>query len=131
MKGSFFIDECISPELVQCANDRGYLATHVIFRNLSGKEDHEILPIVVDNDFIFVTNNAKNFKPLYAQLDVHGGLILLLPSEMVVEEQLRLFQLALDAIEAMTDLINKVVEVYRDGTVHIEDFPAPDHQNRP
>jgi len=36
----FLVDECLSPELVKLAHDRGHgESSHVVWRNLQGKKD--------------------------------------------------------------------------------------------
>ncbi len=60
---------------------------------------------------------------LFAQLDVHNGLIVLVPS-VARSDQLRLFELALDVVES-ADPMNKVVEVFADGTLAVRDWPVP------
>jgi predicted nuclease of predicted toxin-antitoxin system len=39
----FLVDECLSPELVKLAHDRGYgESSHVVWRHLQGKKDWEL-----------------------------------------------------------------------------------------
>ena len=48
-----------------------------------------------DGDFILVTNNASDFRQLYAAQPLHAGLIILIPSTRMMQQ--RLFKAALDA----------------------------------
>jgi len=59
----FLVDECLSPELVKLARERGYgESTHVVWRKLSGKKDWEIKPFIPDGDWTFVTRNSVDFQ---------------------------------------------------------------------
>ncbi len=124
MRDPFLIDECLSPDLVALAHSRGFDATHVVFRGLAGTADRDLLPVIRAEDFVFVTNNARGFIRLYAQANIHAGLVIIVPGGMAAEVQTRLFACVLDAIETMSDLINRIVEVYSDGSVEIRDWPA-------
>ena len=52
-------------------------------------------------------------------------LIIIVPGGITGDMQIRLFEQVLDTIEPMPDLINKVVQVFRDGRVEIQDWPEP------
>lgn len=123
MRDPLLIDECLSPDLAALAHARGHEATHVVFRGLAGTPDHELIPLIRREGFVFVTNNAKDFLKLYALENIHAGLVVIVPGGIAAEVQLRLFGAALDAMEAEPDLINRIVEVYSDGTVEIRDWP--------
>ena len=123
MRDPFLTEECLSPDLVALAHGRGYDATHVVFRGLAGTADHDLLPIIRREGFVFVTNNAKNFLRLYSLENLHAGLVIIVPGGIAVETQLRFFTLALDAIEAMPDLVNRILEVFSDGLVRVRDWP--------
>jgi len=124
MRDPFLIDECLSPDLVALAHERGFAATHVLFRGLAGTEDRDLLPIIRHENFVFVTNNAKDFLKLYARENVHAGLVVIVPGGIPVDIQLRLFSCALDVIEKRSDLINQIIEVYSDGSVKVTEWPA-------
>jgi len=123
LRDPFLTEECLSPDLVALAHVRGYDATHVVFRGLAGTADHDLLPIIRREGFVFVTNNAKNFLRLYSLENLHAGLVIIVPGGIAVETQLRFFTLALDAIEAMPDLVNRILEVFSDGLVRVRDWP--------
>ena len=62
----FLIDECLSPELVKLAQEKGYgESTHVVWRKLAGKKDWELKPVIVDGDWTFVTRNSVPSSPRY------------------------------------------------------------------
>ena len=54
----FLIDECLHTSLVQVAHAAGYAADHVNFLSLGGLKDWQLLPVIRERDFTFVTNNG-------------------------------------------------------------------------
>jgi hypothetical protein len=81
----------------------------------------------VANDYIVVTDNRRDFLKEYAKLEVHAGLVILLP-KATRHQQMTLFQKALDVYSARNDdLVNKLIEVAGDGSVHIGDWNAGEH----
>jgi predicted nuclease of predicted toxin-antitoxin system len=120
----FFIDECLTLALVARAHSRGHYATHVAFMGLQGEQDWDLLPMLIEKNYVLVTNNGEEFKMRYAKLDIHPGLVIIVPGGIVKERQVELFDLALDVIEALGDTINKVIEVAEDGTVLVKDLPV-------
>lgn len=123
---AILIDECLSTALVAAAKARGHVATHVVHLGKEGTQDWNLMPLIVEHDFVFVTNNRADFLKLYAELEVHNGLIIILPN---VErgEQIRLFGLALDAAERMESTINKLIEVHLDARVEVRDWSRDSH----
>lgn len=117
------IDECLSQRLVAIAKARGHDATHIVHLGKSGIQDWNIVPLVTANDFVFVTNNARDFLKLFARLDVHNGLIIILPNEGL-DQQVRLFNIALDAAERLESTVNTVIEVREPGIADIREWPA-------
>ena len=62
----FLIDECLSPELATLARERGFGgSTHVTWLGLGGRPDWDIARRAVDDGYIFVTNNKRDFLALY------------------------------------------------------------------
>ena len=127
MNLAFLIDECLSLDLVAHAQARGLHATHVIFRGLQGKPDHDLVASALREDFVLVTNNRKDFLRLYAREEIHCGLVIIVPGGIVSEVQVRLFGAALDALAAEADLVNRVVEVELDGRVTITTWPPAEN----
>ena len=123
MLDPFLIDECLSPDLVGLAHLRGHHATHVVFRGLAGVRDDELMPVIRKEGFIFVTNNAKDFRKLYSLENIHAGLVIIVPGGIPASAQLRFFAAALDVLDTMPDLVNRVLEVYSDGTVAVQTWP--------
>ena len=59
----FLVDECLSPDLVKLAHDRGHgESSHVVWRRLQGKKDWELKPFILDGDWTFVTRNSVDFR---------------------------------------------------------------------
>jgi predicted nuclease of predicted toxin-antitoxin system len=107
---NFLIDECLHNSLVEVAVERGHGATHVNYRGLSGVQDWNLMAPIREGDFTFVTNNAKDFRRLYAQEDIHAGLVILIPN-VPPAEQRELFGAALDDLEFAPSLVNDALEV--------------------
>jgi predicted nuclease of predicted toxin-antitoxin system len=117
----FLIDECLSPDLVALAAARHHYATHVVYRGLQGKLDRDLMPAIQDGNFVLVISNGKDFLALYAQVDLHPGLVIIIPGALGREMQLEFFRRVLDVVEPMSDLVNKVIEVFSDGSVDLRD----------
>ncbi|EQD75001.1 hypothetical protein B1A_04191 [mine drainage metagenome] len=122
----FFIDECLTLALVAKAHSRGHAATHVAFMGLQGEQDWDLLPMLIEKNYVLVTNNGEEFKMRYAKLDIHPGLVIIVPGGIIKEKQVELFDRALDVIEVLEDTINKVIEVAEDGAVSVKDLPSSD-----
>lgn len=129
-----WIDECLSPTLVERANQRGYWATCNRDRDLLGIRDEHLHQIVIEEEAVFATNNEADFAGLYRKVDLHTGL-LILPQTDSREGQWPLLDAALDYIEeraaasaetAAEWMLNKRVEVDSDGAARHEDLPSID-----
>ena len=110
----FLVDECLTVELVGVAGDAGYEAHHVAHLGKAGWKDWNVLRHACQNDFILVTNNATDFRKLYAEQLLHPGLVILIPNA-VASLQKRLFKGALDELAAHAEPANRVLEVDLDG----------------
>jgi hypothetical protein len=88
--------------------------------------------IAAERDYVLVTNNRREFLKLYAQLDMHNGLIIIVPA-VDLDEQCVLFRIALDTAERQDTLLNLLIEVHADGTVDVRDWSKlePDEQDQP
>lgn len=124
MTDPFLIDECLSPALVAYAHSRGHHATHVVFRGLQGTSDQDLMPVVLLGNFVFVTSNARDFLRLYVQESVHPGLVVIVPGNISAARQIALFERAIDILEAQDDLINRVLEIFADGTFEMRGWAA-------
>lgn len=122
---NFLIDECLHTSLVEVAEARGHQATHVNFRGWSGRQDWNLMPEILGEGFTFVTNNAKDFRRLYAQAEIHEGLVILIPN-VPPAEQRSLFDAVLDNLAEAPGLINEALEVeVVDGEVQITRYELP------
>ena len=122
----FLIDECLSPQLAGLAHELGHAATHVNWLQLDGERDQVIAVYAVAADHILVTNNGVDFRPIYRALDVHPGLVVILPSLRRIE-QIGLFEAVIRRLEAEQDLINKLVEIDAAGVISVTDLPPNRH----
>jgi hypothetical protein len=78
-----------------------------------------------DGDFVLVTNNASDFRQLYAAQPLHTGLVILIPVVSRVVQQ-KLFRAALDELAVIGEPVNRVLEVDLDGdevTLTLYDWP--------
>ena len=109
----FLIDECLSIDLVSTVSQAGW-------------KDWNVARHAAEGDFVLVTNNASDFRRLYARRSLHAGLLIIIPNVNRVEQQ-RLFLGALDELATMGELINRVLEIDIDGddvTFTLYDLPA-------
>ena len=121
----FLIDECLSVDLVTVAGQCGHEARHVAHVGRAGWKDWNVARYASDNDLILVTNNASDFRPLYAARPLHAGLVILLPN-VGRDLQQRLFRAALDELATTGEPVNRVLEVDLDGdevTLALYDWP--------
>ncbi len=98
----FLIDENLSPLLVNPARVRGFEAMHVNHLSLRTQTDWDLLRVVAEQDWVLVTNNAIEFRGRYREIELHPGVVFLLPA-VRREVQLRLFEAALDRVREHPD----------------------------
>lgn len=72
------------------------------------------MPRIVEEDFTFVTNNARDFRKLYAKEQLHAGLVIIVP-QVLPELQRQLFSLTLQELVEGGEIVNEVIEVSLDG----------------
>jgi len=72
--------------------------------------------------------SEPNRPGLYASMEIHSGLIIIVPT-VDREDRIRLFELALDAAEQQDSLVNLLIEVHADGTVDVRDWSKGDPQS--
>lgn len=107
------IDECLHTSLCNFAHDAGFVAHHVTYLGLGGATDRELMKLILERDYTFVTNNRSDFLALYGRVLLHAGLILIIPS-VTTERQWQLLQAALNEWHG-EDPINHVLEIDGDG----------------
>lgn len=126
-----WIDECLSPTLVGVAQRR-YEATCNEYRGLLHAKDPVLYAVVSQEEWVFVTNNERDFRALTARDGLHSGLILL-PQRIAADQRLML-EAVLDRIgltSAKADMLaaawmtNRVVEYNdEDDTVSESEWPS-------
>ena len=106
----FLIDENLSPALVEPARRRGFEAMHVNYLGLRTETDRDLLKVIAEQDWVLVTNNAIEFRGRYRDIELHPGVIFLLPAVRRAE-QLRLFEAALHHVSTDGDMVNRALDV--------------------
>jgi predicted nuclease of predicted toxin-antitoxin system len=119
----FLIDENLSPDLTSIANLAGFYAVSVVHVGLAGTPDHILADIAERQDLIIVTNNAVDFRRLYALRKLHSGLVVILPT-VIRERQMLLFDAALHYLSKAPDLINMCLSITENGAITIEPISA-------
>lgn len=117
-----FLDECLSPRIAQSLNAEGiHLAQHPRDFGGLGAPDHQVLARCIDQDFVLVTQNARDFRALVNVSDIHPGLVILPPDDR--ERSELLLRAAIDFLSAQGDpmdtMVNRVLEVSADGAMSL------------
>jgi predicted nuclease of predicted toxin-antitoxin system len=121
----FLIDECLSVDLVTVAGESGHEAQHVAHVGRAGWKDWNVVAYASAGDFVLVTNNAGDFRQLYAAQPLHAGLVILIPV-VSRDVQRRLFKAALDELAVIGEPVNRVLEIDLDGeemSLSLYDWP--------
>jgi predicted nuclease of predicted toxin-antitoxin system len=122
----FLIDENLLPALVEPARGRGFEAMHVNHLGLRTETDWDLLKVIAEQDWVLVTNNAIEFRGRYREIELHPGVVFLLPA-VRRPEQVQLFEAALDRIQSHPDMINRALDVSFDAdrtpVVEVYDIP--------
>jgi predicted nuclease of predicted toxin-antitoxin system len=106
----FLIDECLTIDLILTASHEGYEAQHVARVGKAGWKDWNVAKYAGAGEFILVTNNASDFRRLYAAELLHPGLVIVIPNVGRVVQQ-QLFKAAIKVLEEKGEPINQVLEV--------------------
>jgi predicted nuclease of predicted toxin-antitoxin system len=121
----FLIDECLHPSLVEVAAARDREAYHVAHIGLASTKDWDLMSRVVDGDFVFVTNNARDFRRLYAAQPLHAGLVVIVP-QVPAAIQRAIFDAVIAEIGGEDGLVNEALEVtIDDGEVVFDRYEWP------
>lgn len=125
-----WIDECLSPSLVDTARKRCE-ATCNEYRGLLHAKDRVLYAVVTNEEWIFVTNNQRDFLELAERDGLHPGLIVL--PQRLREDQPPTLDAVLDYVElhsqqtktpAAVWMTNRVVEYHDDDTISTGEWPA-------
>jgi predicted nuclease of predicted toxin-antitoxin system len=123
------IDEHLSPGLVARCAQRGVYAVAVAHVGLPGSKDRAVWQHALENDFVVVTANTRDFMNLL-DTEVHPGLIVLWEGSLSRDEQWIRLELALDRILKNPDpagfMINRVVEVVSEREIRVREIPPGD-----
>ncbi len=118
------IDECLHTSLVTVAHSAGHSADHVSHRGLGGLKDWQIMCVIREQEYTFVTNNRSDFLDIHGKEPLHAGVIVIVPS-VVPMQQRELFAAALKHI-GTRDLTNTVVEVqFVEGNIQCLEYGLP------
>ncbi len=80
------------------------------------------MTIILEQDYIFVTNNRSDFLALYGGTSVHAGLVVVVPNVKPALQR-ELFHAVLDHI-GQRELVNAVVEAdYFGGEIRCRQYP--------
>ena len=91
---------------------------------MSGKPDWELADRIVKDEFTFVTNNRVDFMRLFGKMELHAGLIVIVPN-VVPSVQRALFEAAILYL-AGKEPINSAIEVSVEGkTVKCIEYRIP------
>jgi predicted nuclease of predicted toxin-antitoxin system len=126
----FFIDENLSPSLVQVCTDLGFDATCPRDREQLGRDDASVARLCLQEERICVTVNAGDFRQLAEHSGLHPGLVTM-PSvagerqrELMAAAITRIEELAADAREEPAGyMINRVLEFEANDSWSIYDLP--------
>jgi hypothetical protein len=55
------------------------IADHVNYLGLGSSKDWELMKLIVEQDYTFVTNNRTDFLALYQRVSLHAGLVIIHP----------------------------------------------------
>jgi len=103
------IDECLHTSLAAVAHSAGHSADHVSHRGLGGLKDWQLMRVIREQEYTFVTNNRSDFLDLHGKEPLHAGVIVIVPN-VIPSQQRELFTAALKHI-GTRDVTNTVVEV--------------------
>lgn len=131
------VDENLSPSLVQLANERGFVCSHVSYLGFAGDKDWELRDKILDGDWTFITANSPDFrgprdapgsKGEYADISLHAGLVCInAPGGTNRAVQHAVMKEILDVLEEIGDLTNQVLEadLSREGELTFRLYELP------
>jgi predicted nuclease of predicted toxin-antitoxin system len=118
------IDECLHTSLVTVAHSAGHSADHVSHRGLGGLKDWQVMRVIREQEYTFVTNNRSDFLDLHGKEPLHAGVIVIVPNVIPLQQR-ELFAADLRHIGTL-DLTNTVVEVqFVEGNIQCLEYELP------
>jgi len=117
-----FIDECLSPQLALELNASGqHDVVHPLHVGRRGEPDHRVLTWCLDEDRVIVTRNARDFRRLIGNVDIHPGLIILPSLDRRGTRRASLAAIAFLELrgDPMNVMVNHVLEINDAGDVTI------------
>jgi predicted nuclease of predicted toxin-antitoxin system len=120
----FLVDENLSVLLSEVAHERGYEATHINHYWLRKSKDWDILKVVAEEDWILVTNNAFEFRGRHQKLEIHPGVVFLIPNVLRLQ-QIELFSAALDAIAEFPEVNTALDITYMRDDIQVSRYTLP------
>jgi len=70
-----------------------------------------------------VTNNGKDYRPIYRKFNRHPGLIVILPS-VSVGRQIELLTRVLRFIDEQVSVVDQLVQIDKHGVITMQDWTA-------
>jgi predicted nuclease of predicted toxin-antitoxin system len=126
-----WIDECLSPTLVEVAQRR-HQATCNQYRGLLHASDRTLYTFVSDEEWVFATNNDGDFRALTERAGLHAGLILL--PQRARSDQRSMLEAVLDYIDSHSQrdnmppgawMTNRIVEYHDEADeITTDEWPA-------
>ncbi|HVH69688.1 MAG TPA: DUF5615 family PIN-like protein [Candidatus Dormibacteraeota bacterium] len=118
------IDECLHTSLVTVAHSAGHSADHVSHRGLGGLKDWQLMRVIREQEYTFVTNNHSDFLDLHGKEPLHAGVIVIVPNVIPLQQR-ELFAAALKHV-GKHDLTNTVVEVrFVENEIRCSEYELP------
>jgi len=109
---------------MRLAHEAGHLADHVVYMGLGSSKDWQLMAMIRERDYTFVTNNRSDFLGLYGKELLHPGVIVIVPNVKPAHQK-ELFKAALKHIGSR-DLTNTVVEVkYKGNQIECMEYSLP------
>ena len=123
----FLIDNDVSPSIVAMCHRRGYAATHASFLNMAAASDLLMARKAIEMSYVFVTSNRTDFLKLYDKLDIHPGLVVVIP-KLRRDAQVAALETIVDYIEENElDMIDMLLEVSDDLSIHPRRWTRNEH----
>lgn len=126
-----WFDEDLSPTLVGVTNELGFEATCNRDRGMLGCSDRSLREQAQEEGYVVATDNAADFRPMYARDQIHPGLIVM-PGSPGRDGQQQIARTVISHIVAAADqagetpedfMVNKLVEINEDIVSTIADLP--------